>query len=356
MRWGRQVAVATMLILAVAQHAQADALSEARKAIDGSDYVSAKPLLEAALKSGTQGPAELAEIYKLMGMVDGALNDAGNAEKSFARWLALDPKGSLPKGTSPRFTRPFDAAAAKAKKTGPLEAKAETQDDPPVVTLVVTNDPMKMIAGARVFFSVDRKAEQRLEAEGTGKRIKLELERGKRLDLRLQGVDEYGNRVIELGSHEVPIVITGSGTDEVSDNVPDKPVKIDEKDRELLLQKKPPPPASPRPWYLQWWAWGAVAVVATGTGAYFGWQTKQDVDEIEYLHANSLAHPWSDEQAVEDSARTHMLVTNIAAGTAGVFAIGTVILYLTKPDVARTEHLTAVPVRGGGAIVLGGHF
>jgi hypothetical protein len=339
-----------MLLLAAVHHARADALADARKAIDGSDYISARPLLEAALKSGTQGPTELAEIYKLTGMVDGALNDAGGAEKAFGKWLALDPKGSLPKGASPRFTRPFDAAAAKAKKTGALGAKAETKDDPPVVTLVVTNDPMKMIVGARVFFSVDQKAEQRLEAEGTGK-IKLELERGKRLDLRLQGLDEYGNRVVELGSHEVPIVITSSGTEE--------PIKIDDKDRELITEKKPPPPpppASPRPWYLQWWAWGAVAVVATGTTGYFAYRTKQDVDEIQYLHANSLSHPWSDEQAVEDSARTNLLVTNIAAGTAGVFAIGTVILYLTRPDVARSEHLSAVPLRGGGAIVLGGHF
>ncbi|HUS32316.1 MAG TPA: hypothetical protein VMZ53_27635, partial [Kofleriaceae bacterium] len=205
MRWGRQVAVATMLLLAVVHHARADALADARKAIDGSDYLSARPLLETALKSGTQGPGELAEIYKLTGIVEGALGEEKGAQSAFAKWLALDPKGSLPKGTSPKITRPFDAASAKANKAGALAAKAETQDEPPAVTLVVTNDPQKMIVGARVFFMVDRKAEQRLEAEGTGT-IKLELERGKRLDLRLQGIDEYGNRVVELGSHEVPIV------------------------------------------------------------------------------------------------------------------------------------------------------
>jgi hypothetical protein len=350
MRLGRQVAVATMLLLAVAQYARADALTDARKAIDSSDYLAARPLLESAVKSGTQDPAELAEVYKLTGIVEGALGEEKTAQTAFSKWLALDPKGALPKGTSPKITRPFDAAAAKAKKSGALQAKAETEDSPPAVTLVVTNDPMKMIVGARVFFSVDRQSEQRLEAEGTGK-IKLELERGKRLDLRLQGIDEYGNRVIELGSRDVPIVITSSGPDE-----PDEPIKIDPKDRDLLTQKKPEEPATPRPWYLQWWAWGAVAVVATGTGAYFGWQTKRDIDEIDHLNANSLAHPWSDAQDVESRARTHLLVTNIAAGTAGVFAIGTVILYLTKPDLAPKERLSIVPAPGGGAIVLGGHF
>lgn len=347
MRWGRQVALAAMLILAVSRPASADALSDARKAIEGSDYLKARPLLEAALKSGTQGPSELADIYQLTGVVSGALDDPGGAQTAFGKWLALDPKASLPKGTSPKIQRPFDVAFAKAKKTGPLGAKAETADDPPTVTLVVTNDPMKMIVGARVFFSVDHKSEQRLEAEGTGK-IKLALERGKRLDLRLQGVDEFGNRVIELGSHDVPIVITSSGAEE-------QQVKIDDKDRQLV-EKKPPPPRAPRPWYFQWWVWGAAAVVATGTTGYFALQAKQDIDEIHYLHANSLDHPWSDEQAAEDHARTHLLVMNISAGVAGAFAIGTLVLYLTKPDAVSSEHLSAAPVRGGGAIVFGGTF
>src|ERR1041385_4297569 len=169
MRWGRQVALAAMLLLAVTRPSRGDALSDARTAIDGSDYLSARPLLEAALKSGTQGPAELAEIYKLTGIVDGALNDPGGAQTAFAKWLALDPKGSLPNGTSPKITRPFKTAQDKAKKEGPLQAKSETEDSPPAVTLVVVNDPQKMIVGAKVFFSVDHKAEPHLEAQGKDK-------------------------------------------------------------------------------------------------------------------------------------------------------------------------------------------
>src|SRR5437016_659466 len=105
MRWGRQVAVATMLLLAVASpsRANADALSDAQAAVDGSDYVKAQELLDSALKSGTQGPSELAEIYKLTGIVDGALGDAAGAQTAFAKWISLDPKGSLPKGTSPKI-------------------------------------------------------------------------------------------------------------------------------------------------------------------------------------------------------------------------------------------------------------
>src|SRR4051812_3912675 len=270
MRWCRQVAVAAVLglafLLAPAGSASADPLSDARQAIDGSDYLTAQPALKKALESGTQGPAELAEIYKLSGIVEAALGNSAPAQAAFAKWLSLEPKGSLPAGTSPKITRPFIAAQAELKKKGPLAAKAETSDDPPAVTLVVSNDPQKLIVGARVFFSVDHKAEQRLEADGKD-HIKIELEKGKRIDLRLQGVDQYGNRVVELGSSDVPIVITSSGTGEVDVMHPTLTTA------KTPPTKRPSEPATPRSWYAQWWVWGGVAIVATGTGAYFGYKT-----------------------------------------------------------------------------------
>jgi hypothetical protein len=341
--WG-QAAIAAALLATLASEARADALSDARKAVEGSDYLTAKPALETALNAGTSGPADLAEIYKLTGIVEAALGNAGPSEKAFARWLALEPRGSLPPGTSPKITRPFDAAKDHAKKAGPLSAKAETSDDPPAVTLVVTNDPAKMIVGAKVYFVTDRKAEQSLEAEGNDK-VTIELGLGKRIDLRLHAVDEYGNRVVELGSKDVPIVITSSG----------KEKQIDSKDRELLVQKKREP-EEPRPWYFSHWTWGAATVVAAGVGGYFAWRTREDIQRLDYLNANSLNYQWSDAQAVEDSARRNLLVTNIAAGTAGAFAVGTIILFLTRPTTESELRATVTPLRGGGAISFGGHF
>src|SRR5688572_6089572 len=138
-RWG-QVAIAAALLTTLVSTARADSLADARKAIEGSDYMAARPALDTALRAGTAGPADLAEIYKLTGVVEGALGNAAPAEKAFARWLALEPKGSLPPGTSPKITRPFVAAQEQVKKKGTLAAKAETADDPPSVTLVVVND------------------------------------------------------------------------------------------------------------------------------------------------------------------------------------------------------------------------
>lgn len=346
MRW-IPVATAAVLMFAVAPAARADALADARKAVDGSDYPTARTLLVSALEAGTAGPDALAEIYKLTGIVEGALGNATAATDAFSKWLSLDARGALPLGTSPKIMRPFTAAQDKAKKRGLVEAKAKTEDNPPAVTLVVVNDPHKLIASAKVYFRVDNKAEQSLEAAGT-EQIKLELETGKRIDLRLHAVDKYGNHVVELGSKDVPIVITSSGTTKQI---------IDPEDRKLFVKKRtePAPPPSPRALYAQWWVWGIGTIVATGTGGFFAWRTRQDINELDALNANSLSHRFSDAQTVESRAHRDLLITNISAGVAGAFAIGTAILYFTRPDTSETR-VAVTPTAGGGAIVLGGQF
>jgi hypothetical protein len=343
--WG-QVAIAAALLATLARSARADALGDARKAVEGSDYLAARPALETALKEGSAGPEELAEIYKLTGIVEAALGNTDESERAFARWLALEPDGSLPPGTSPKITRPFDAALARATKLGPLEAKAETQAAPPAVTLVVANDPEKMIVGAKVYFRTDGKPEDTLAADGK-KKITIELGTGKRIDLRLHAVDRYGNRVVELGTKDVPLVITSSG---------EETKLVDTKGREVATHV-PVEPVHERPWYLTWWVWGTATIVVAGAGGYFAWQTRSDLQELDRLNATSLSHPWSDAQAVESSARRNLLVTNIAAGTAGALAIGTALLYLTRPTPSEHElRATVAPTRGGGAVVLGGRF
>lgn len=342
--WG-QVAVAAALLTTLEQSARADALADARKAVDESDYLRAQPALVSALEAGTAGPDELADIYRLTGIVEGALGNEDAAEQAFSKWLALDPEGALPPGTSPKIMRPLAAAQELVSKKGALSAKAETAHDPPSVTLVIASDPMKMIVGAKVYFVTDGKPEETLEADGK-KKVTIELGTGKRIELRVHAVDRHGNRVVELGSKDAPIVIASSGQE----------TRIDPKDRGLLVGTKITP-AEPRPWYLQWWVWGTATVVATGVGGYFAWRTNSDLDRLDYLNANSLSHRWSEAQQAEDSARRNLLVTNIAAGTAGAFALGTAILFLTRPTSTESElRATITPTRGGGAVVLGGQF
>lgn len=339
-------AVLVVLSVGRAPDARADALADARKAVDASDYPTARTALVTALKAGNHGPDELADIYKMTGIVEGALGSEKTAGAAFAKWLALEPKASLPQGTSPKIMRPFTAAADQAKKRGAIEAKAETEDDPPAITLVVVNDPEKMIVGAKVYYKVDKGAEQTLAADGED-RIKIDLGTGKRLDVRLHALDEYGNRVVELGSKDVPLVITSSGTT--------KQIVVDPKDADLLKKKKREPDA-PRAWYAQWWVWGIATGVTTAVGGYFAWRTYDEVQHIDTLNANSLAHRWSEAQAIEDDARRDLLITNITLSVAGAFALGTALLYFTRPDTETETRAAVTPIPGGGAVVLGGHF
>src|ERR1700704_1487365 len=82
------------------------ALALARHDVDGSDYLAARSALVAALNAGNASPADLAEIWKLTGIVEGALDDAAASTAAFEKWLTLEPKGALPPGTSPKIMRP----------------------------------------------------------------------------------------------------------------------------------------------------------------------------------------------------------------------------------------------------------
>jgi tetratricopeptide (TPR) repeat protein len=339
-RWG----LAAMAVLALAGAARADDLADARAAVEQSDYFAARAKVDKALADGGANADELAELYKLKGIVEGALGNSAAATTAFGKWLALDPKAELPAGTSPKITRPFTAAQTQAAHREPVKVKTETTADPASVTLIVVSDPFMMIAKARVIVRVDGGAEQTLESAGE-KKIKIDLPHGKRLDLRVQALDEHGNHVAELGTADVPIVIVGPGG-EVAVHAVAK--------HEPAQPKAAPAPAHARPLYLKWWAWTGVAVVFAAGGTYFGFQARSEADQLNKLNADSQDHRFDEALALQSTASRDVTLFNVGMGVAGAFAVGATILYLTEPR-AETR-LTAMPVQGGGAVVVGGSF
>jgi hypothetical protein len=341
------VAVAVIVSVARARVAAADSalITKAQTAVDASDYDTAKAALAEALTSGANGPEDLAQIYRLSGIVYGSLGDAKIATDAFERLLALSPKATLPAGTSPKIGKPFKAAQDFYKKHEPLRARVETSERPATATLVVASDPLAMIARARVTFRADGKPDERIEASGKD-RIVIDLPRAHRLDLRVAAIDQHGNRVVELGSTDVPIVIVVSDVPiDVTPQPPTPPRKI------------AGPPPKPRKWYARWRVWGTATVVAAAGAAGFGIATIVDIAQLNHLNANSVDHDFTEARKVESRARADFIVTQVFAGTAGALAIGTAILYLTSPRIAeRAPSLGAMPVRGGGGIVMGGHF
>lgn len=334
------LALACLLVMVAAPHARADAdLGAIASALDNSDYPAARDLVGSALTSGGNSPEATVELYRLQGVVEGSLGNTQGATDAFLRALALNPKLTLAAGTSPKVMKPFEAARNFYKTNPPLKVKVETQPTP-AVTLVVQSDPMKMVSRARVAFVVDGKPEQMLDGIGT-----IALPAGTRLDLRVTVLDTNGNRLVEIGSSDVPIVIV-SGTAKPVD--PEKP---------------PPPkkkivegPVAERPLYLRWWLWGGAAIAFAGLGTGVGITALQAKSDLEDLNATSSAHSFDEATALEDKIRTRLLITNISYGVAIAAGVTATILFLTKPRVTERSTISIAPVKGGGAIVLGGEF
>ena len=343
---GRRIACAAFAVLA-ASAAAADPLGDAKTQVAASDYLNARASLDAAYGAGANTPDQLAEIWRLRGIVAGALNDAKAATDAFEKCLALNPKAELPPGTSPKITKPFTAAHDKVKD--PVKIKAETSSAPPLVTVVIASDPLAMIAKIQVTVKVDGGAETKLEGAGKDK-VTIDLPSGGRLDLRVAALDEKGNHVAELGTTEVPIVIIGKA--KVEDKTPhDVKVVVGEQH-----PRPTPKPVKERGFFWKWYVWGGAAVVFGGTATYFGIDGLRAKSDLEDLNRSSPNHSFDEAKSTERRARRDFLIANIGYGVAGAFAIGAAILWLTEPKQPTEQRVTAVPLDGGGAIVFGGHF
>lgn len=336
-----------VLLASLAPRAHADpTLEAAQAAVDASDYLKARTQLGELIAKGDNGPEDMGEIYRLSGIVAGALGETTAATEAFQKCLALAPKATLPVGTSPKIARPFAEAQAYFKAHEPLKIKADTASAPPSITITVLSDPLGMIVRARVIVTVDTAAPQTLEKPAASE-VTVALPAGARLDLRVIALDDKGNRLAEVGSADVPIVIVGTGG-----AAPASPAKQPPK----IVKETP---RSPRPLYFKWWLWGGAAVALAGGATYFAFGARSAKNELDELNAHSVNHDFDEAKAVERRGKRDALLTNIGYGAAGAFAVVSAILFLTEPR-AREEHrvttITPVPIAGGGAVVLGVPF
>ena len=198
--------------------------------------------------------------------------------------------------------------------------------------------------------SADGGAEQQREAPATDRAV-VELPAGHRLDLRVIALDSYGNHVRELGTRDVPIVITGAdrGLKSKGDNHHDDPAGT-----QRVVHDEAP--AHPRPLWAKWLLWGGVAIAFEAGATYFGLQARDAASQLRQLEAQSQLHTFTEAQDVESRGKRDALLFNIGSITGGVLAAGAVVLYLTEPRVVRETRVSAVPTRGGGAVFVGGSF
>ena len=320
-----------------------DPLAQARKAVAESDYVAARGQLAAALDAGGKTPEQLVELYRLSGIVDAALGDARAATDAFTHLLALSPSAALPDGTSPKIRRPFDAASRYFTSHAALELKLETLATPPTITLVLVSDPLAMVAKVHVVYTVDGGAEQAKDVVAS-ERTEVTLPQARRIDARVSALDAHGNHLVEIGSKEVPVVIIGPAP-------PPGPV--------AAPVVRPAPvavSAAAQPIYLVWWPYAAGSAVFAGAAGYFAWSARSAAGDLDRLNADSVHHQFAEAKAVQDRGRRDVIVANIGLGLAGGLAIAAGVVYLVTPHARVETRVTAIPVPGGGAVVLGGDF
>ncbi|ACY18937.1 hypothetical protein [Haliangium ochraceum] len=325
------------LVPASAAAEESPHLAEAREAMDSLEYERALKLLEKALASGDNDPAATREIHRALGEVQASLGRRAEAEVHFRQLLALDADADIGEGISPKIRIPFDAAQEYLATRGQVELRCDGDAAENQVAVRVDNDPVDIVAGARVFYRAadDPAGEpQMIEERGRGSQ-RLTLPSAGGVEFTCAAIDEYGNRLLEIGSWEQPLRMQESA-----------PVVVSEET------------GSSTPIYGRWWLWGSAAVVAGGVGGYFGYQVSQDQAELDELNQNSAEHDFAEAEAVAERGERNALIANIAIGAAGVFAAASVIALIVdheSDEPQRDEGVSALSpmlLPGGGGFTV----
>ena len=328
--WGA-VAVAALVVAVPVHAARADgSLARARAAIGASDYMTGRAALAEALAAGDAAPADLVEIYQLSGFIAAALGDSPTAVGAFKRMLALSPTATLPVGTSPKITKQFELAREFYASNKPLQLEVHTVASPPAAHISIVSDPMQMCVHVRAIVRVDGVAAKVIDTGVTQPNLIIALPHGTRLELRVVALDEFGNRLFEVGSETDPLVIVGEP--------PTPPIVV-----------VVPPHDEGRPIYLQWWLSASVSGAFALAGVGF---------TVGALHAEhdlqsqiGPAYTYSDAKSIESRGKRDIAIADIGYGVAGAFALGAVALLLLAPHTSESSTVTPVPTRGGGAIL-----
>lgn len=299
-------------------------LADGRRLKSELRYEAARAALEGALREGSHGPAEVAEIYLMLGEVTAGLGERMAAEAYFARLIALRPGFSLPPGASPKLTAPLRAARARVAGRG---LSISHRIDEHRVTLVVGSDPLGMVAGARARYVREGAAPSVVEARGRGS-IELTLPGRGPVRVELAAIDEHGNELAIAGG---------------------------------LSAGRPPPPS--RSLLSRWQLWGGIGVALAATGTGFGLAARAAERDLAALNERARQErfeiDFSEAETLRTRAERYALVSNAAfAGTAAVGVAAAVLLVRELRAPAEDRRLTISPAWRSGAlgVAVGGAF
>lgn len=315
------MSLVALVALASFAHADAPQLAQARVAIDEVRYDDAQRLLIAALEAGGNSPAAVRDIYKLLGASAVALGQSDDAAKYYRSWIALDPKGALDAGASPKLREPFDAAKSYVTANGPLDVVAEYVSDDEVRIRVIT-DSMSLARTARMTDTsvaiVDRGA---LITSAPHAPVAI--------------LDRYGNTLVELRATGAPPMKPPGPTAELP---PPPPERFDE----------PAAPKRSTAFYALAIPTGILLAAGIGFGAasyMYNVQVQQAIDD-------SGSSYYTDVVDKQKKVTLFWKAGAIVGGAGLVLAIPTTILYMRS----REKQITPYANGNGGGLVLSGRF
>lgn len=370
----RSPAVAVLLALAaLAAPARADkkaAVERARGEIGELRYDDAQKTVDKAIRSGTNGPAEMAELYLLAGEVKASLGDDAAAQDAFKRALVIDPSAELRDGLSPKIREPFAKARRAMKGKKPLAIQHRIlKPDPATIAILVQSDPFGMVIGGRLIYKNADGAER--SVAGMGKeRVDLKLPKGVNRFV-VAAIDEHGNRLIELGSAAEPLTLDiESGGASPAAGEPESGGGAGEEETGASGEEATSPVATVEsssddaggktPLYANWLVWGGAAVTLAGVGVVTGLATRSAVNDLDDVRQNSEMYEFSYAQSLADKAERRALYTNVAFGAAGACAIVSGFLYFRARKGKREEPAEAaaglVPVIGPDRAGIAAHL
>ena len=274
--------------------AQADQLAEAKRLESQLEYEPALVIVEKLIAQGGNERDRFLELHLFAGKLAAGLDRGAVAEEHFARVLALDPLRTLPDGTSPKITGPFDTARARA---APLRVRTTVAAG--TASLVVESDALGLVGGMSVL-PVDGRE---LRAAAT----QIGVPASPRID-QISALDAFGNRL---------------WTQTIA-----PPIET-------------PTPSGGRSIVTRWQLYGAIGAAGFAAAGFGAWRMNVAQNEFDRLKADG-GHDYSQLRAVEDRGDRWALVANIGLGVGAAGALAATIAYLTHRDESRV-YVTATP-------------
>ena len=286
---------------ATARAQDGDPVARAKAEMARLDYDAAIALLEQAEESGTNGPAEMIEIYRATAESHAAMGRADAAETAFRRLLALDPSFELPAGSSPTRTGPFGGAREfLADRRIAIECRRAG-----AATLVVKSDPVDLVAGGRPVTASGEPAGK--DARGQG-RVTLAVEAGGPV-AGCAALDRHGNVLVRADLTETSEEVAPAGPAAGPSTAVVAPA---------------PAEGGGRPIYARWWLYAGLAGGAGAVALYYGLEMKKAEDDLQALDEETMRPEhdvtYAEWLAVEDRGERAARNANIALVVTGVFA------------------------------------